>query len=353
VILTLSDPMSTRDQGRRASEPLRVLVLTARDESQSLAGSLEGQGFTVVACVDSEGVVERALDTTVDCVVWQPGPSGASPLEFARRVSEIPRARRLGLLILTPSFSAELEALDGFDAGLVEVLLSSSPPRYVAARIRALARQRRHAEERESTSSVLCALSRALEAKDSYTEGHGERVAGLASAFGEHLGLDPRRLDILRKGGLLHDLGKIGCPDSILNKPGPLTAEEYEVIRQHPTIGWEICKPLKSLELALPCIRSHHERLDGSGYPDGLRAPELALEVRIMSVVDIYDALSTARSYKPAFEVEVCFRILREEAERGWWDLELVESFVSMIQERGFDKSGATIPRLRPSEVFV
>jgi putative two-component system response regulator len=156
-----------------------------------------------------------------------------------------------------------------------------------------------------------------------------------AVRLAEHTGCSPEELDAVRKGGLLHDVGKIGCPDAILNKPGPLSPEEFEVVKRHPLHGWEICRHLKSVAHVLPCIRWHHERLDGSGYPDGLSGDEIPRAVRIMSIADIYDALASARSYKPAFPPDVCFRILREEAARGWWDKELVNAFVDRMSADG------------------
>jgi putative two-component system response regulator len=141
-------------------------------------------------------------------------------------------------------------------------------------------------------------------------------------------------VEAVRKGGILHDVGKIGCPDAILNKPGPLTPEEFEVVKRHPMHGWEICRHLKSVADALPCIRWHHEKLDGSGYPDGLGSNEISRPVRIMSIADVYDALATARAYKPAFPDETCFRILKDEADRGWWDKDLVCAFCDMRREQ-------------------
>jgi HD-GYP domain-containing protein (c-di-GMP phosphodiesterase class II) len=125
--------------------------------------------------------------------------------------------------------------------------------------------------------------------------------------------------------------------------------DEFEMVKRHPTHGWEICRHLKSVGDALPCIRSHHEKLDGSGYPDKLSGDQIPRVVRIMSIADVYDALASARSYKPAFAPETCFRILREEAERGWWDKELVTAFVDCMQSKGLDKKPPTVSVVAPS----
>jgi putative two-component system response regulator len=152
-------------------------------------------------------------------------------------------------------------------------------------------------------------------------------------ALGKSLGLPAEQLKALHRGGVLHDVGKIGIPDSILLKPGPLSKEEREVIKSHPVIGERICSPLKSLRLVLPIIRHHHERFDGSGYPDGLSGAAIPLTARILQVVDLYDAFTTQRPYKPAYPQARAFAIMREETARGWWDASLIEAFIAMAQE--------------------
>ena len=165
-------------------------------------------------------------------------------------------------------------------------------------------------------------------------------MAIYARSLAEHMGLSEADILAVHTGGILHDVGKIGCPDAILNKPGPLTPDEFEIIKRHPLHGWEICRHLKSLgSCTLGCIRNHHERLDGSGYPDGLSESEIPITVRLMSIVDVFDALATARAYKPAFPTSTCFKILGEEAERGWWDKELVRAFIDMMREKELDQA--------------
>ena len=129
----------------------------------------------------------------------------------------------------------------------------------------------------------------------------------------------------------MHDLGKIAVPDEILKKGSNLTLPEWEIMKQHPVIGENICKPLKSLRLVLPIIRHHHEHADGSGYPDGLGAGEIPLLPRVLQVVDVYDALCTARPYKPAQSHDQAALTMREEARQGFWDAELVNEFFSML----------------------
>ena len=189
-------------------------------------------------------------------------------------------------------------------------------------------------DELETADSVLCTLGLSVEARDPYTEGHCERLARNATDLGRFLGLDEESIVALRRGGYLHDLGKIAVPDEILKKGSDLTPAEWEIMKRHPITGETICRPLKSLRLVLPIIRHHHEHSDGSGYPDGLRAGEIPLLPRILQVVDIYDALRTARPYKPALAHEQAAVTMRAEAQSGLWDEELVAEFFSMLDKR-------------------
>lgn len=185
----------------------------------------------------------------------------------------------------------------------------------------------------DPTESILFALAQAVEQRDSQTAGHCERLAFMGVAMGMAMGLERAQLLTLYRGGYLHDLGKVGIPDSILYKPGALTDEEWIVMRSHTTRGEEICRPLPSLQPVLPIIRHHHERWDGSGYPDGLRGEEIPLLARIVQVADIYDALISARPYKRPLPPEEALRIIRDETERGWRDPGIVEVFFRLHEK--------------------
>jgi len=201
-------------------------------------------------------------------------------------------------------------------------------------RLRSLLRMKFLNEELDSAENVIYALARAIEAKDKYTQGHTERVSSYARQLGERLKLPSQDLSALYSGGILHDVGKIGIPDSILNKPAKLTEEEFDLIKKHPLIGAQICQPLQSVRNVIPIIRHHHEKMDGSGYPDGLKGEEIPLLARIMAIVDVYDALTTERSYRRALSPDESLGILFSEADKGWWDKELLVEFGEMVRPR-------------------
>ena len=182
----------------------------------------------------------------------------------------------------------------------------------------------------EGTEEVVLALALAVEQRDRHTAGHCERLALMGVSIGLAMGLEIGSLLVLYRGGYLHDIGKIGIPDSILFKPGKLTAEEWATMRSHTTRGAEICQHMKTLKPVLPLIRHHHERWDGSGYPDGLRADEIPVLARILQIADIYDALISPRPYKNAYSPDEALGTIQEETERGWRDPDLVKLFVGM-----------------------
>ena len=205
-------------------------------------------------------------------------------------------------------------------------------PALVRTRVGTMLRHKALVDSLEEAESILFALAQSVEHRDRYTGLHCERLASYSIELAHALGLPRQEQLALFRGGYLHDIGKISIPDSILFKRGLLTEEEWEIMRQHTIRGEQICRPMKTLAPVLPIIRSHHERWDGSGYPDGLAGENIPLLARILQVADIYDALTTARPYKPAFSHERAISIMLEEVRRGWRDPELVPLFAEVIK---------------------
>lgn len=309
----------------------RILVV---DDQPSIAG-LMGQllsmrGYDVVTASDAqqgEAEVRRQAPDLILSDVRMPGKSG---YDFCRELKSDPATRLIPFVLIT-GLTDSADKLRGIEAGADDFLNKPVLAEELTARVKSLLRMKEFTDELETVDSVLCTLGMIVESRDPYTEGHCERLALRAGDLGRHLGLDEDSIVALRRGGYLHDLGKIAVPDGILKKGSDLTLQEWEIMRQHPVTGEVICKPLKSLRLVLPIIRHHHEHMDGSGYPDGLRGLEIPLLARVLQVVDVYDALRTARPYKPALSHDQAANTMAEESLHGLWDAELVREFFSML----------------------
>lgn len=291
------------------------------------------RGYDVVtasSAEQAEAEVRRHMPDLILSDVMMPGKSG---YELCRTLKENPATRLIPFVLIT-GLSDSSDKVRGIEAGADDFLNKPVLAEELIARVKSLLRLKEFTDELETADSVLCTLGLIVEGRDPYTEGHCERLASRASDLGRHLGLDEDSIIALRRGGYLHDLGKIAVPDEILKKGADLTSEEWQIMKQHPITGENICKPLRSLRLVLPIIRHHHEHSDGSGYPDGLVAANIPVLPRILQVVDVYDALRTARSYKPAKTHEEAAQTMREEARRGLWDAELVVEYFAMLEQQ-------------------
>jgi putative two-component system response regulator len=311
--------------------PARILVV---DDQPTIAGLMSQlltmSGYEVVTASnvpEAEAEVRRQPPDLILSDVRMPGRSG---YDFCRDLKGDPATRLIPFVLIT-GLSDSTDKVRGIEAGADDFLNKPVLAEELKARVKSLLRVKEFTDELETVDSVLCTLGLIVEGRDPYTEGHCERLAEGSANLGRHLGLDQDSIVALRRGGFLHDLGKIAVPDAILKKGSDLTVKEWEIMRQHPITGENICKPLKSLRLVLPIIRHHHEHVDGTGYPDGLRADEIPLLPRILQVVDVYDALRTARPYKPALSHEEAAQTMRQEARQGLWDAELVDEFFSML----------------------
>jgi len=312
----------------------RVLVVDDNLDIMELMKELLGsRGYDVVAvssASQAEAEIRRLAPDLILSDVIMPGKSG---YELCRELKENPATRLIPFVLIT-GLSDREDRLHGIECGADDFLHKPIFAEELFARVKSLLKLKEFTDELETAESVLCTLGRSVESRDPYTEGHCERLAQDASDLGRHLGLAEESIVALRRGGYLHDLGKIAVPDEILKKDSNLTSEEWAIMKQHPITGENICRPLKSLRLVLPIIRNHHEHSDGSGYPDGLRRHEIPLLARILQVVDVYDALRTARPYKPARTHDQCAVTMRDEARAGLWDEDLVVEFFSMLQKR-------------------
>lgn len=267
----------------------------------------------------------------VDLVVVDLVMPEMSGPDFCRLLKTDRKTQLIPILMTTSVQGAENEVA-GLESGADEFLIKPLQPSIVRTRIRAMLRNKALIDSLEEAETILFALAQSVEHRDRYTGLHCERLATYSIALGQALGLLRHDQLALYRGGYLHDIGKISIPDAILFKRGLLTDGEWQTMRLHTIRGEEICRPMKTLTPVLPIIRSHHERWDGSGYPDGLAGEEIPLLARILQVADIYDALTTARPYKPAFSHQHAIEIMLEESRRGWRDPELVPLFAEISQ---------------------
>jgi putative two-component system response regulator len=317
--------------GRRRQSIL--VVDDHRLNAELLREMLAIRGYHAVVVCSAAAAEEQIRRIAPDLILLDVVMPGKTGYELCRELKDDPATRLIPIVMIT-GLNAHEDRLRAIEAGADDFLTKPVSPEELFARVKSSLKLKEFTDELETAESVLCTLGRSVEARDPYTEGHCERLARNASDLGRSLGLDEESVIALRRGGYLHDLGKIAVPDEILKKGGNLTPDEWEIMKKHPGTGEAICRPLKSLRLVLPIIRHHHEHTDGSGYPDGLKDGEIPLLPRILQVVDIYDALRTARPYKPALPHEQAAITMREEAQAGLWDEELVGEFFNMLDKR-------------------
>ena len=313
----------TNDRGK----PGRILVADDIPENRDLLESLlVRDGYVVETAEDGAAAMDAIARVAPDLVLSDVVMPRMTGFELCRRVKD-DRTTRLIPVVLVTELSDRDDRIQGINAGADDFLTKPVDTLELRARVRSLLRLKRFTDDLDSAESVILSLARTVEARDPYTSGHCERLAGFALAFGAALDLSPDEVAALHRGGYLHDVGKIAIPDGVLTKPGPLSEEERALVRRHPIIGEELCGDLRQLRLVRPIVRHHHERFDGSGYPDGLSGDTIPLLAQIMAIVDVYDALTTDRSYRPAMTLDAACRELRAEASRGWHRRELVDRF--------------------------
>jgi len=277
-------------------------------------------------------VINSFLPDLIMLDVVMPGMDGFS---VCRTLKENALTRLIPVVMIT-ALDSQQDRLRGLEAGVDDFISKPFNVYELLARVKNLLKLRSYINELEHAEQVIFSLARAVEAKDTYTEGHCERLSILAQRIGENLKFNEQEITILKRGGILHDIGKIAIDDSILQKPGPLSDDEFNIIKTHPEVGENICRPLKTLQPLLPIIRSHQERYDGSGYPDGLAREQIPVHARIIGIVDCFDALTTDRPYRRGVSQEEAMQIMEEETKLGLWDPQLFNILKTILSEEDF-----------------
>lgn len=326
--------------------PVHGTVLVVEDDTPSafaIARVLKWAQFAVEVVGDGHAALTAVVERRPDLVLLDWNLPRMSGVEVCEHLKRDPATRLIPIVMLTGNTDRAYR-LAGIKAGADDFVTKPFDPEQLSARILSLVRLKQHTDELESAESVIRSLAMTIEARDEGTDGHCQRLARYATALGAAIGLDPEALAALERGGYLHDVGKIGIPDRVLLKPGRLTPSEYTLMQQHTIIGERLCGNLRSLTLVRPIVRWHHERLDGGGYPDGLRGDDIPLSAQIVGVVDTFDAITSTRPYRPARSIDqACDELLRD-VRAGKLNPDLVTAFLQLVDAGEAGTWGGALP---------
>jgi putative two-component system response regulator len=325
--------------GAPAEELIRGRVLVVEDDPQNarlLTRLLAADGFLVDVVGDGAAALAAVAQRPPDVVLLDWMLPNLTGIEVCWRLKR-DRTTRLIPVVLLTALDARENRLAGINAGADDFLTKPYNAEELRARVQSLVRLKRYTDELDYAESVITSLALTVEARDATTDGHCQRLAYYATALGAAVGMSEDGIASLDRGGYLHDVGKIGIPDTILLKPGQLTREEYALMQQHTVIGERLCGNLRSLAPVRPIVRHHHERLNGSGYPDGLRGDAIPLSAQIVGVVDAFDAITMSRPYRAARSREQAFDELVADGRSGLFDRELVSEFLRLVERSALD----------------
>jgi putative two-component system response regulator len=323
---------------RAPRAPIVLVVDDMAANRELLDGHLAALGYDVREAADGQAALDAIDAAEPDLVLLDIEMPKVDGLEVCRRIKAHP-LRRLVPVVLITARSDRTTRLEGLKAGADDFLTKPVDAQELLVRTKVLLRDRSLNVKLDAAESVLLTIARAVESRDAYTVHHAERVGKYAGQLAEAHGLDAEDISIVYRGGVLHDVGKIGIRDAILLKPGPLTPDEFTTMKGHSVEGERICSPLRSTEHYVPIVRHHHERWDGTGYPDGLSGDSIPIGARIVAVADAWDAMVTDRPYRVGLPREEAMRRLREGG-GGQWDERFVRVFVRLVEDRALGAAG-------------
>lgn len=324
----------------------RILIVDDHPSSRMTAVALLSvEGYDVLEASSGTAALECVIDIAPDLILLDVMMPGIDGFEVCRYLKQDEQTRLIPVVFVT-ALNDRRARLRGIEAGGDDFLTKPFDQLELSARVKSLIRQKRLNEDLDHASQVLFSIARAVESRDPNTGDHCERLVIQGKAFGEFLELSRTEVRDLMWGGYLHDIGKIGIPDAVLLNKKQLTLTEWQLMQQHVLIGEKICQPLRTMRGVVPIIRHHHERWDGSGYPDGLSGNAIPYLAQIFQIIDIYDALTSERPYKRAFSVEESLRIMQDETDRGWRNPALMQKFTEFACLNESTSSLPVIPEL-------
>ncbi len=292
---------------------------------------LTGEGYNVHVAVDGVAALAAITALTPDVVLLDVNMPGLDGFEVCRRVRQDPSTRLTPIVFVT-GLNAQAERVEGLAAGADDFLTKPFDTHELLARVRSLIRMKQYTDDLDSAANILMSLAAMIEARGGSSEWHCHRMGNFATRLGRALNLNDMDLHALYRGGFLHDIGMLAVPDHVLHKPGPLDPAELELVKSHTVVGDTLCGQLRSLHSVRPIVRHHHERLDGSGYPDGLQGDDIPLVAQITGVIDVYEAVTMPHAYQSAASTDEAIAVLRQHVERGWRRHDLVEEFVRLVR---------------------
>lgn len=299
----------------------------------------------VVKAANGEEALELLRHADVSLVLSDVMMPIMDGIEMCRRLKQDPAARMVPVIMVTALDDTDSK-VRAIENGAEDFITKPVNGAELIARVAALLKTRKLNESLVNLENVLFSLASAVEAKDAYTVGHIKRVSRLAIDIGKSMGLSRADIESLRIGGILHDIGKIGVPDSVLNKHGSLSASEWAVMKTHPNVGCRVAEPLRPfLKGALEVIRHHHERMDGTGYPDGIGGDDISIPARIMAVADVYDALTSDRPYHKGVSKGEALTVIQHDADEGRLDPAVVKHLIALLRPvlAGGSESGTKV----------
>jgi putative two-component system response regulator len=313
------------------SDVPKVLVVDDHPASRMAAAALLAmENYQVIEADSGYSAIALIAQRQPDLILLDVMMPGMDGFEVCKKIKQDEQTRLIPIIFIT-ALNDKRSRIRGIEVGADDFLTKPFDRLELSARVKSLVRQKRLNEDLDHAEKVLFSIATTIESRDPNTGDHCERLVNLGKAFGEYLHLSRNQIRDLMWGGYLHDIGKVGIPDSVLLKQGGLTNGEWQIMQQHVKIGEKICQPLRTMRGVIPIIRHHHERWDGSGYPDHLKGDEIPYLAQIFQIIDIYDALTSERTYKPAFTPDKAIRMMLEETNKGWRNPKLMEQFQSFI----------------------